>query len=132
MAITHSTAVRNAATDAVVDLIDAGTTNPQGTLQIAQDAGFTTILATIDLANPAFGAASGGTATAAGLPVSDSAADATGTAAYWRVLDRDNGQVLSGTATATGGGGDLELVSTALTAGEPVEITGFNYTALPV
>jgi len=63
MTINHSTAVRNAIADLVVDKLDEGTTNSTGRLKI-YTTGKTTLLATLDLSDPAFGIASSGTATA--------------------------------------------------------------------
>ena len=65
MAITHGVAARNAATDAVVDLIDAQTGAGKAVFRIAGStvAAPSTAVATITLNDPAFGASSGGTAT---------------------------------------------------------------------
>jgi len=129
MALTHVTAIRNSLADLVVDAIDAGTGDTQGDLivQTAADA----TLCTINLnAPPAFGAATGGTATANGLP-KEGTCTGTGTAAKFRVRNRDNNEVFQGTVTATGGGGDMELSSTALVTNDVVRINTFTYTASP-
>jgi hypothetical protein len=135
MALTISTAARNAACDAVVDLVDGGSgagviriytgtkpatpaTSPTGTL-----------LAEFTLSDPAFGAASSGAATLDVTPaLVDSSANATGTAGYFRILDSDEAAgtglgVVDGTVTATGGGGDLTLNTVSVTSGAEVEIT---------
>jgi hypothetical protein len=133
MAIRLSTAARNAAADAVVDLIDAG--SGAGTLKIysgsvgttANDTPAGTLLATIAWADPAFGAASSGVATATD-PASVNAS-ATGTAGCFLVEDDTGANVFDGTVTATGGGGDLTLSTTSLVSGSPVDITSFTYTA---
>lgn len=75
MAVTYPTAVKNARLDAVTSQI--GTT---GVLEIGT-AGMASVLATIALGNPAAAAASGGVLTFSGFPRSDTAADASGTAA---------------------------------------------------
>lgn len=134
MAIRLSTAARNAAADAVVDLVDAGA--GAGTLKIytgAQPAngdteGSGTLLATVTFADPAFGAASGGTATATD-PAAVTAVG-TGTAASFVVEDSTGANVLNGTVSATGGGGDLQLSSTSLATGITVDVTSFTYTQL--
>ncbi len=41
--------------------------------------------------------------------MSDTSVDATGTAGWFRIYDRDNQAVLDGDITATGGGGDIEF-----------------------
>jgi hypothetical protein len=63
----------------------------------------------------------------------DTSADATGTAAHFRVY---NSQVtkdgttcfLQGTVTATGGGGDMTLDNVSIASGQTVTITTFTLT----
>lgn len=126
MALTHVTAIRNSLADLVVDAIDVGTTDAAGDLivQTSADA----ILCTIALANPAFGAASSGTATASTLPREGTATGA-GTAAKFRVRNRDNSEVFQGTVTVSGGGGDMELSSTSIAVNDVVRINTFTYSA---
>lgn len=124
MAITHGTTTRTAVADTVVDRLDAGLA--AGKLKIRAS---TTVLATITLADPAFGAAVNGVATLAGTPLDD-AATATGTADNFQATDSDDNVVFSGTVTATGGGGDLTLDTTVISSiGQIVTITGGSYTA---
>lgn len=113
MAITITTAVRNSIADAILALINAGT--PPGNIQIGTTA-FGTILATIALANPAFSAASGGSASLAGTPRTDSSADATGTAAVWRARDSSGTAVIDGTTVTSGAGADINLSTAARNA----------------
>lgn len=131
MAIRLATAARNAAVDAVVDLIDAGA--GAGTLKIysgaqpatGNDEG-TGLLATVTFADPAFGAAATGTASA-----TDPAAvtgTAAGTAASFVIEDSTGANVFNGTVTATGGGGDLQLSTTTISVGVTVDITSLTYT----
>lgn len=121
-----STAARNAACNAIVDLLDVGSANAQGTLRIGTTSMGTT-LAELNLSNPAFGNASTGVATASAIS-DETAAPATGTAAEYLMLDRDLGTVWSGDVTATSGGGDIELDSTAITTNAIVSITSFTVT----
>jgi len=91
-----ATASQNAACDAVVDLIDAGT--GAGTIEIYDDTAAppasandavpaTSVkLGTLTFYDPAFGAAVDGVATA-GLITSDTSADADGTASWARIKD---------------------------------------------
>lgn len=125
-------AARNAAADAVVDLVDAGA--GAGTVKIytgAQPAtGDTaesgTLLATITLADPAFGSAASGVASATDpAPVN---AVATGTAGWFRLEDSTGANVFDGDCTATGGGGTMTLSTTSLVSGSPVDITSFTVT----
>lgn len=131
MALVHTTAVRNGLADYTVDQLDVGSADATGDLQIATSSAFTTILATILFANPAFGAASGGVATMASPPKEDSNAAGGGTAANFRVRNRDNTEIFRGTVTVTAGGGDMELSSTTINAGDAVRINSFTYTAPP-
>lgn len=80
MALTHVTAVRNTLADACVDLIDAGTTDPNGDLVIMTSADAE--VATLPCSDPAFGAAAAGTATA--NAISDDTDAAGGTAAKFK------------------------------------------------
>jgi hypothetical protein len=127
-----STAARNAAADAVVDLIDGGAGD--GTVKIytgsqpttANDTATGSLLATIDFEDPAFGAASSGVATASD-PASVNASG-TGTAGWFRVADSTGATVFDGDCTATGGGGTMTLSTTSLVSGSPVDITSFTVT----
>ena len=133
MATRISTAARNAACNAVVDLLDGG--SGAGTIQIrtgsqpatANDAATGTLLGTLTLSDPAFGNAATGVATASAI-TSDSSADATGTAGWFRALDSTGATVLDGSITATGGGGDLTLDSTSVVTGGTISVTSWTVT----
>lgn len=114
--------------DTVDDQVNAGSTDANGDLIIEESSGPTT-LATIELNDPAFGAASSGSMTLDGLPKSDTSADNTGTADRFTVRDKNNAKVFDGSVTGTGGGGDMELDNTSINSGQTVEITSFDYTA---
>lgn len=125
MAISHASTVRTALATRIRDLIDGGPA--AGRFRIF-DSG-STLLADIPLNDPC-GTVSGPTLTFNITPsVEDSAADATGTAATFTITDSTGQAVYSGTVTATGGGGDATLPSTAITAGEAIQITSASYTA---
>jgi len=127
-----ATSARNAAAKGVTDLIDAGT--GPGTLKIysgAQPAtpgtaASGTLLATVVLTDPAFGAPSNGVV-AGGDPAAVNAA-ATGTAGWCRIADSDGNAVLDGDVTVSGSGGFLQLSSVNLTSGAPVDITSLQLT----
>lgn len=120
---TLATAARNAACDAVVDLVDAGPA--AGKLKIYDGA---VLAVTIILPDPAFGAAVAGVATANGLPLSANATAAVPAADNFEVTDSTDVVVFTGTVTATGGGGDLELNSTNIALGRPVSVTSWTHT----
>ena len=133
MATKISTAARNAACDAIVDLIDVGGT---GIIEIrtgsqpasANDAASGTLLGTLTFSATAFGAASSGVATAASI-TDDSSADATGTAGWFRVKDGAGATIFDGDITTTAvGTGDMTLNNTSITAGGTISVTSFTFT----
>jgi hypothetical protein len=126
MALVHTTAVRNSQADNIDALINTGAGT--ATLEIATTA-FGTTLAVINLQNPAFGAAAAGIITLQGVPLSDASADATGTAAVWRIKDRDGTEIVRGTIGTSGT--DLIITNTSITAGEEVRITSMTYETHP-
>jgi hypothetical protein len=116
MTVNISTQARNDAGDSIVDLIDIGSTNPNGVIEIRtgaipatpQVAATGTLLATLNLSKPAFGAFSNGSTYA--NPISnDTSADGTGIASWFRIYDRDNNAIIDGEITIAGGGGDIEF-----------------------
>lgn len=122
-AVTHPTAVRNAIADLVVDLIDAGAGAGTFELQTSADAE----VATLTFGDPAFGAAANGTA-AANAITSDTNATG-GTAAKAVAQDSDGTDVFLCSVSATGGGGDVELSSVEIGAGDTVSMSALSYSA---
>lgn len=133
MATRISTAARNAAADGVVDLLDAGLA--AGYIQIytgtqpatPNTAATGTLLGTLTLSDPAFGAAASGTATAAAI-TDDTSADASGTAGWFRALDSNANPVIDGSITGIGGGGDMEMDDTNIVAGGVISVTSWTVT----
>lgn len=123
MAVTHSTAVRNGIADFVVDQLDEGT--PPGHLVFQTSGGAT--VATLTFANTAFGSASGGVATAAAIASDTNAAG--GTIAKAELRNAAGTAKVLCSVTATGGGGDIELSSVVISAGQTVAISSLLYTA---
>lgn len=132
MTVRLSTAARNASSNAVVDLIDAGPA--AGQLKIysgnqpatADDAVAGTLLATVALADPAFGDAANGAAQMAD-PAAVTAA-ATGTAGWFRITDSTGATVMDGSVSDNTGNGDLKLSTTSLQSGGSVDIAAGPYT----
>lgn len=129
-----STAAQNAMCDALVDLIDAGTdgllkifagTQPANPNTVHAE----TILATLTFSSTAFGASSSGTATAAAI-TADSSADATGTAAWFRIGDSTLSDTSAGIMDGEIGtsGSDINFNSVAFTSGSEVSITSLTVT----
>lgn len=126
-------AVANAACDAIVDAIDAG--SGAGTCEIydgSKPAGPATavtdqvLLAVLTFSDPAFGAASNGVATASAI-TQDSSANATGTATWFRVKDSDGNAKWDGTV-GVGSDYDLNVVTTSIVATQPVQVSSFTVT----
>ena len=125
--ITHSTTIRNSLCNTVVDAFDVGSTNGEGRIKI-QTAGHATDLAIIPMdAPPAFSAASGGVATGNGLPWTETAAIASGTAAVFDAIDRDNAVVLQGEVALANS--DIVLANLSITANDVVRLSTCSYAA---
>ena len=121
MAVTYTTAVKNARLDAVITQIGSA-----GVLEIGTT-GMGTVLATIALGNPA-GTTSGGILTFSGFPRSDTSADATGTAAAARIRTASGGtDIITGLTVGTSAS-DINLDSVSITAGQTVTITSATIT----
>lgn len=99
-------------------------------------AGAQTLLATLALSATAFAASSASgsagskivTATANSI-TGDTSADATGTAAWFRVLKSDGTSVCWDGSVGTSGC-DLNLATTSIVAGEEVDVSSFTITLL--
>lgn len=125
MALTLPTATRNAMADAAVDLLDAG--SGAGTLEIKSGASTvagTNEVATLTFSDPAFGAASSGTATASAITDDSSATG--GTASHCTLFDSDSDAVVQGTVGTSGA--DINLSSVSIGAGDTVSITSLTLT----
>ena len=133
-----SNAAALAAADAIVDRVDLGSTNATGRLRIYSGSvptdadtalGAQVLLAELNMSNPAFGSAAdlnpGARATAAAIS-DDSSADATGTAAFFRIVDRNPTAVMQG-ACATSGS-ELNFNTPSIVAAAIVSVTSFTVT----
>ena len=127
-----STKLSNAAVSAAVDAVTAQVDG--GTLVMytgsapatVDDAPTGTVVASLTLSSPAFGAASNGVATA--NTITSATASNSGTVGYFRLRTSGGSARIQGTVTTAGGGGDLILGTTAITAGETVSVTSLTYT----
>jgi hypothetical protein len=131
MALQMSESLRNARANATETTIGASavmkirTGAPPASVATA-DSG--TVLVTINLPADWLGDAAAGVKSKLGT-WQDASADATGTAAHFRIYASDGTTAhIQGTVTATGGGGDLTLVTTSITATQAVTITSFSLT----
>lgn len=122
MAVTYSTTLKNTRLDAVTTA--AGTT---AVLEICS-AAYAAVLATIALGNPIAAAAASGVLTLSGFPRSDTAADASGTAAVARIRTAAGGtDVVTGLSVGTTGT-DIVLGSLSITAGQTVTLNSATIT----
>lgn len=132
MALQYSVSVRNAQLDALETTCGASAILRirSGTVPAncaAADSG--TVLATINLPSDWMAAASSGSKAKSGT-WEDTSADATGTAAHWRLYASDGTTChAQGTITATGGGGDMTLDNTSINSGQTVTVTSFTISA---
>lgn len=123
MAITLTTAARNAACNGIVDSVDSGS----GTATCVFWAGGVggTTLATFNLPNPSFGASVTGTATLQGVTITATAA-ATGTVNAFSIEDRDGTEVFRGSVAVSSA--DITIDSTSITSGQDVNLNSFTLT----
>lgn len=131
MAVQKSVAVRNAELDAIETTVGTSAvlkfrTGTQPASCATADSG--TVVATLNLPSDWMSAASSGSKALLGT-WSDSSADNSGTIAHWRLYASDGTTChMQGTATVTGGGGDITLDAVVVTAAQVVSITGFTLT----
>lgn len=122
--VQYSTTARDAAITALTDAAGAAPTleirtgPPPANCATASSG---TLLVSMTLPSTWLTAASGGSRSLAGL-WQDPSADATGVAGHYRIF---NGATChqQGVVTVSGGGGDLTMLSTSITAGDPVTVT---------
>ena len=129
MTISFATSLLNSRADQITAARDGGTGT--GSIQIyngtrpATGGAVTTLLAEVNFSDPS-GTSSGGVLTANNIPPQDAVAN--GTASWFREVDSSGAFVLDGSITADGGGGDLEVNTTQIVVGNPVEVTSYTIT----
>jgi hypothetical protein len=127
MAVTHSTAARNAATDAVTALIGTSGNLVFRTSGTVSSPG--TAVATLPLSATAFGASSNGTATANAI-TADTNATGNATAISTATLQTSAGTVVIHCAVAASGS-DINMTNgLTVAAGDTVSCSSLTYTAL--
>ncbi len=120
-AVTHPSTVRNTLADTVVDLLDAGA--GAGFLEF-QTSGDVEV-ATLTFSDPAFGNASGGTATA--NSITDDSSATGGTTDRFDAEDSDNTDVFYGSVAVSAA--DINLSSVVIGASDTVSVTSLTYSA---
>ena len=132
MALQYSTAVRNAQLDALETAIGVSAVlkiRSGAALADVATADSGTVLATLTLPSDWMAAASSGSKAKSGT-WQDTSADATGTAAHFRIYASDGTTAhVQGTVTATGGGGDMTVDNTSFATGQSFTINTFTITA---
>ena len=130
MAIQLSTTVRDAMNDQLETTISTAPTLTIWSGAAPADcatANSGTLLASMTLPSDWMAASSSGAKAKSGT-WQDASADATGTAAHFRVHQTTTCH-MQGTVTATSGGGDIELDNTSIASGQQVTISTFSITA---
>lgn len=131
MSLQFSVAVRNAMLDAIETTIGTSAvlkirTGAAPANCAAADSG--TVLATISLASDWAAAAGSGTKALSSLPLQDPSADASGTAAHYRLYASD-GTTCGHQGTVGTSGTDMIVDSTSFTAGQVFNVTAWTWTA---
>jgi len=127
MALAYSTTLRNAKLDEISAAVGSG-----GLIRIydgsrpATGGAATTLLAELSVSGAFAAAASGGVLTVNAV-TSDSSANATGTATWFRVTTSGGTFVIDGNVGTSGS--DLNLNSTSINSGVAVSISSFTITA---
>lgn len=129
-----ATAVKNSMLTPIRDAIDAGSgagtikiyTSPMATLP-SDAISSQTLLGTLTFSDPSGATPSGGVFTASAI-TQDSSADATGTAAWARILDSNSVVVADIDITVSGGGGAMQMNTTSVVIGGPILISAFTVT----
>jgi hypothetical protein len=130
MTIQLSVAVRDGMLNAIETAIGTSAvvklkTGAQPANCAAADTG--TVVATFSLASDWAAAASSASKAFSSTPLQDASADNAGTLAHYRVYASDGTTChMQGTITATGGGGDMTVDNTSVTAGQQVNITAWT------
>lgn len=127
MAVTHSTAARNAATDAVTALLG---TSPRLVFRTSGTVGAPgTAVATLVMSSTGFAASSSGTATANAI-TSDTNAAGNASAVATATLQTSGGTVVIHCAVAASGS-DINMTNgLTVAAGDTVSCSSLTYTAL--
>jgi len=133
MATRISLVTASAAANAVVDLLDTG--GGAGYIEIrtgtqpatVATAASGTLLGTLALSATAFGGAVDGIAVAAAIS-SDTTADNSGTAGWFRAYKSDATAVIDGSCSTAGNGGDMIFDTTTVVAGGVISVSSWTVT----
>lgn len=123
-----TTAARNAACDAVVDLLDVGT-GTESELIVATAASATDLVS-IGLGATAFGAAATGVATVTTAPATGSATGFTGTkvAAKFRLVNQSDVKVAEGNVGVAATDFTMAISNTSIAPSDQIQLTAMTVT----
>lgn len=121
MAVSHGSTTRTALCNTAVDAIDASGAGKIKFLTAAD-----AILATANLPNPAFGAASGASAALLGVPIS-ATVSAGGTVSKFRFTTNADVTVIEGSVGTSGQ--DINLSSVVVSINDVIQIDAITYTS---
>lgn len=123
MALTHSTAARNAGANAKLALLNGGSANAAGIARFRTNAN--AIVAGLALSNPAFANAANGIATANAITADTNAT--AGVISQLTLEDRDRNVVITASDIRTTSGGDLQGNNLTVSNGDTVQILSLSY-----
>lgn len=134
MAFRLAVSTQNRACNSIVQTPDQGSTNATGSIKVytgTQPAtpattASGTLLATVLLNNPSYGSSSSGQATLVTSPAVSGSVVATGTAGWFRVLDRDGTACWDGSCGASGSGADMIWDNTSFVNGGTATINSMT------
>lgn len=131
MTIQMSTTLRNGRLDQITSIVGTSAlieifTGSQPENCAAADTG--TKLATLTGNATALAAAAASGVLTFNAITQDSSADATGTAAHYRLKTSGGTCHMQGSVTVTGGGGDMTFTSVSFVTGEPISMTSWTIT----
>lgn len=132
MVLRIANSARNAAYNAILGLLDVDAGAAKIELRTGSQpatpatAATGTLLATINLVDPAFGAPTNGVGTI--TDIGADTGDAAGDAGWFRAYDFSGDVVFDGSITATGGGGQIELNTVTISVGVAIDIGALTFT----
>jgi hypothetical protein len=124
MTVSHSTLANDAATNAVVDRLDAG--SGPGNLLLREGG---TLICTVPLPVPAFGDAVDGVAALNGPLEAQAVASTTNGVDGFEYQDGDGNPVWSGTVAESGAGADMDIDNVNINAGQKIAVSDYTYDA---
>lgn len=124
MTITHITALRSALAETVRSAINGGASNSS---LVLRDGSTTAV--TFDIGATPFGAASSGIITLGGVPIDQAASASVTELDNFQLKDGDGTTQITGSITAVGMGGDIEVTNVNVANGQDCTLESMTYEA---